>query len=417
LTSTHNISNIADSYGIFTYKDPLVYFGIEDHGNWRHRELALKLDPYIKAYIKRFDEELLAELPVTTPDIFGQQQQQQEQDTQVQEEEQSLAGDTFQEENISIDEESTEPAMDVLDEWINERFSQLIIKSMDKSRVHSYCVIKLYNEAPWWRVFCEREIVEIYYSNEGNPTGCKVQWSRALPKSSDFMNYEEEITFYDRTMDLELKENTSYGLFVPFKTPESNEDLGEYDLADKWSTSIFLRYTKLDVVNNSAKSSGFYWIKYASGIQDTARQSLMDALDAANRCQSVGASGNVIEDVKDIHAEKPEFSLDALADLRMEFAMSCRLPLSYFRSESESNNILGGNQSGDEIKINKRKEHLFAQFKPYLIDLIYMRWGIQIDDIQPYIVQSENDQIMLPFMKGNEDKNEQINGNKMELIK
>ena len=76
--------------------------------------------------------------------------------------------------------------------------------------------------------------------------------------------------------------------------------------------------------------------------------------------------------------------------------MACRLPLKFFRSESEKGSMFG-DMTGDDIAINKKKRYLFGQFKPYFITLIFMRWGITLDDIEPFILESEEEEIEVPM--------------------
>ncbi|KKK99611.1 hypothetical protein LCGC14_2631050, partial [marine sediment metagenome] len=52
-----NISSLVDSYGVYSYKDDLIYYKAENFRNWRHREIRVQKDPNINAYIKKLDEE------------------------------------------------------------------------------------------------------------------------------------------------------------------------------------------------------------------------------------------------------------------------------------------------------------------------------------------------------------------------
>lgn len=407
MTSNQSVSDIADFYGLFTFQDPLIYWAVEAHDNWRDREFALRKDYYIKAYIKRLDEEIFTEKPITTPDIFGQESSSLEIS--------DLSEETAQEE---IEETEFSPETNIAKEWDNERYSQLFTKTMDKSRTHSYSVVRLYNTAPFWRVFCDREITEIKYNKKDVPIGCTVEWSKSLPKSDKFISFKEELTFFSRDQILNLKATNkkkaiNYALFVPFGVPESEDQLGEFDLDDKWTLAVEMRYCNLDITNNSAKSSGFFWLKYGMAISPTQQQSLLNAIDMAGSSRGVGAKGNVLEDLKAMFPAKPEFTLDALNEKRMQYSMACRLPLSYFRSEKETSGIFN-EQSGDEIKVNKKKKALFAKFKPYFKDIIFMRWGIELEEIEPFILETEEEEIEMPLDK---EQKKPVNGSKMELIK
>lgn len=394
MSSNLRIGSVADSYGIYTYKDDLIWFLVEDHENWRHREIALRMDGFIKIYIKRLDEELFAEKPICTPDIFGSKEQDEERLS-------LMNGNNVIEDEESVEDieepEVEESETDISEDWEHEKWSHFCSKIMDKSRVHSFSVVSMYDAPPYWRVFCDREIKNIEYNDKDIPIKVKVEWSRELPFSEKWMNYTETITLYTPEMDLmELNEDNSYGLLIPFGTAPSEDKLGEYDLEDKWTYTVRIRYALLDVANNSSKTSGFYQYIWGRLITPEQEAALKSAIDYASSSQGVGAKRDVLEEVVAHYPAKPEFTILALAEFIREFAVTCRLPLKYFRSESEKGSMFG-DMTGDDIAINKKKRFIFGQFKPYFITLIFMRWGITLDDIEPFIYESEEEEIEVPM--------------------
>lgn len=401
-TSNQSISDIADYFGLYTYKDDLIYFIIENHDNWRHREVALRKDPFIKKYIKKLDEAILAEKPLTKPNIFGQKSRNPTEDTS--DNKQFLNGSKAKLLPEHLIEEPEESGLDISEEWDKERWTKLLIKTMDKVRVHSFAVVQLYNTPPYWRVFCDREIKQINYNDKDVPISCKVEWTRNLPHQDEYVNYSETIHFFTGDL-MELNENLNYGILIPFGVPESEDRLGEFDLEDKWSLAVYIRYALLDVVNNSAKSSGFYHLIYGDAIKSTQRQDLVNAIDMAGTGRAIGAKETVLKQIVAMYPAKPEFTIDALAEFIRQFAMACDMPLSYFRSESERSNLLGGTgEFGDDIQINKKMRYIFSQFKEHFKILIMMRWGILLDDIEPYILESEEEEIEVPINKENQNK-------------
>jgi len=391
MSSNLRIGSVADAYGVFTYKDDLIWFLVEDHDNWRHREIALRMDAFIKAYIKRLDEEIFTEKPICTPDIFGSKEQDEERlslmngNNIIEKEEPT--------EVIEVEESET----DISEDWEHEKWSHFWSKIMDKSRVHSFSVVSMYDAPPYWRVFCDREIKNIEYNDNDIPISVDVEWSRELPFSNKWMNYKATITLYTPEMDLtELDGNNSYGLLIPFGTAPSEDKLGEYDLDDKWTYSVRIRYALLDVANNSSKTSGFYQYIWGRLITEEQKTALKNAIDYASSSQGVGAKRDVLEEIVANYPIKPEFTIDAKADFIRDFAMACRLPLKFFRSESEKGSMFG-DMTGDDIAINKKKRYLFGQFKPYFITLVFMRWGITLDDIEPFILESEEEEIEVPM--------------------
>ena len=395
--SSQNISGIADSYGVYTYKDDLIWFVIEDHENWRHREIALRMDHMIKKYIKRLNEAIWAEKPITTPDIFG---------GQVQKDLDRLSltlTPPVDNEGIEKDLPGT---LNVSEEWDRENWTGLNTKIFDKSRVHSFSVVSLYNEVPFWRVFCDREIKNITYNDKDVPISVDVEWSRALPYSDKFTNFKETITLYNPGMDLtQLKPDSNYGLLIPFGNSESEDTLGEFDLSDKWTLAVRIRYALLDVASNSSKTSGFYQYIWGDLISPAQEESLKNACDMASSSQGIGAKRRVLDEIVSHYPAKPEFTIAALAEFIRHFANACDLPLKYFRSESDKGDFFGAGEFSQDIQVNKKMRYVFSKFKPYIIILIYMRWGIQLEDIEPFILESEKEEIEVP-MDQETNKNE-----------
>jgi len=422
MPSNQSISDIADFFGAYTYKDDLVDFMAENIEDWRHRELALRKDPFIKTYVVEFDKELFFEKPNFTPDIFGGKEQSQDQGNMVEGVPATNGnGNPIRLTNkpplestqdMDVFGQTEKPKYDVTQEWEQEKWTQLLIKMLNKTRIHRFSVIKLYDRKPYWRVYCDREITEIYYDNEDNPTGCKVEWSRSMPKSNKFFNYEETINFFDGDI-LSLEEGKNYGLLVQFGSAESDENLGELDIEDIWSLAIYIRYALLDVVQNSAKCSGFFWLMYGSAIDPTARQALLNALDLSGSGRAIGAGENILKQVTAMYPAHPEFSIEALGEFIRQFSMACRVPLTFFRSESEKGSLFG-EQSGDEIKLNKQKMYIFSLFKTAIIALIKMRWGIEIEDVKPNLLAGEEEQITLQNNFNNQNTN---NFNQKEEVK
>ena len=235
-----------------------------------------------------------------------------------------------------------------------------------------------------------------------------------MPKSNKFFNYEEEITFFDGDI-LSLEEGKNYGLLVQFGSAEDDE-LGELNIEHLWSLSIYIRYALLDVVQNSAKCSGFFWLMYGSAIDPTARQALLNALDLSGSGRAIGAGENILKQVTAMYPAHPEFSIEALGEFIRQFSMACRVPLTFFRSESEKGSLFG-EQSGDEIKLNKQKMYIFSLFKTAIIALIKMRWGIEIEDVKPNLLAGQEEQITLQNNFGNQNANNTNFNNQKEEVK
>lgn len=393
------LSSLVDSYGVYSYKDDLIYYKVENFRSWRHRELAVQKDAMLNAYIKKLDEEIFTERPIFTPDIFGGKSDQGEP------EDMDEAINTTEEPSNSNQNNAIEPnpeieekAEDVSEDWDLERWDNLLLRMFDTSRTHSFCVVDLYNKAPYWRVFCDREIEEMYYDTGGAPIGCHVVWTLELPKSKGiFINFEEDLKFYKEDQD----DNNATSLFVPFGVPKGNR-LGEYDIENLWSFAVDIRYINLDITNNSAKTSGFYFLKYGDALKAGDSQTIVDVMDIIGSNRAIGAKESALKDIVAIHPEQCQFSIDALLAKLKLFAATTRLPLTFYVGEKEVGGVFTEGFT-DEAKINKKKKYIFGQFKPYIKDLIRMRWGIDLEDVEAYMEETETEE----FEFGEEEKEQE----------
>ena len=384
-----NISNLTDVYGVFAYKDPLLDNAIENFLNWRHREVAIQQDPIAKIYICKLDQEILVERPVFTPDIFGGGSE----DTSEE------GADTALEGVVSPAEDST--AEDVSEEWETERWDNLLLKMFDMARTHAFCVVQLYDRKPYWRVFTDREIQEIQYDKNDNPIGCKVEWTKQMHLSTKLRFHKETLRFFDETRT----NNDGTALLVPFGDP-IGQNIGEYDLHHLWSLIVWLRYINLDIVNNSAKSSGFYHLKYGDALTSSERDNLVNAMDIAGGMRAVGAKESALAEIIAMYPPNSQFSIEAAEALMLLVAGASRLPLSFYRGERES----GGMNSGmagfvDEGKVTEKKKQVFKSFTTYIKKLVEMRWGIVIEDVVPYIESEQNPVEMESFEMGKNKEN------------
>ena len=378
------VSSLVDTYGVFTYKSPLIFFSVENFRNWKHRELAIKLDPIAKTYICKLNEEILSERPIFTPDIFGAKSTETEPDADI---------------------ENRTEGEDVSEEWETERWDNLLLKMKNMARTHSFCVVQLYDRKPYWRVFTDREITEIQYDKNDNPIGCICEWTHSMYKSNLVRYHKETLRFYEETKD----NNDGTALFVPFGDP-IGDDLGEYDIAHIWSAMVWLRYIILDIVNNSAKSSGFYHLKYGDSLTDAKRDDLVNAMDIAGGMRAVGAKTSALEEIVAMYPTNAQFSIEAAEELMLFIAGASRLPLSFYRGERET----GGMNSGmagyiDESKVTEKKKYIFKQFATYIKKLVEMRWGIIIEDVIPYIKSEQEPMEYESFGIENKEKEDNFN--------
>jgi len=358
------LSSIVDKFGVYIYKNPLIYFRVETFSNWKHRELTADRDPMANAYICKLDEEIFSENPIFTPDLL----------TKPKEPKKDEFGIEIPNENENQDFDES-----MLIDWINEGWIDLLIDIFNSGRTHSWCIVELYDRAPYWRVFTWRELEEMIYDKYDNPIGAKLHWSYTLPTSTKPREHKRTIMFNRNTPET-MKHSA---IFIPFGHPKGG-DLGTYDLKPIWDLLIYARYQVLDIINNSAKTSGFFHLIYGNAIKPSQKTDLINAFDYTGIGQAIGAKENVLQDIKFHCAQNPEFTIEALNETLTLLAGATRLPLAFYKGEKDSGGVFQEGFS-DESKVTKKKKYIFGQFKKYIIQLVQMRWGKVVTDVQPYI--------------------------------
>ena len=158
----------SDYFGVLTYIDPLIYFKPESHSNWAHREMSLKRDPFLKKYVCQLDAEIFQELPIFEPDILGS------------------AGDEEEPEQtelslVNVSKRKNEENKDVIKDWENEQYTALFTRMFDAARTHKWCIVQLYDDVPYWRVFTYREVKQIRYDGNDVPISADIVWAKQLP--------------------------------------------------------------------------------------------------------------------------------------------------------------------------------------------------------------------------------------------
>ncbi len=391
----------ADYFGILTYICPLIYFKPESHSNWMHRELAVKRDIFLQKYINQLDAEIFQELPIFEPDILESDKDLDSPDDE---------NDTDIEASKLVPPEYAH----IPKEWIEEKYSALCIRMYDTARVHKWCIVQQYDSTPYWRVFGPREVTEIKYNENDEPISADVQWTKQLPRATAYNLHTEKLNFLDEDIDkLDKNGNAlSKALFVNWGT-DIDERIEGTDIEHIWSTDVYMRYIMLDITRNSARSSGFYWVKEGSQISDAMKTKVDAMFEKANTGNLIAATENVIEDMQAMYMQNPEFPVEALDKFLKLFSGACNLPLLYFNGEKEEGSIFAEN-TGAMGQVNDKKKAIFGKLKEYILKLVEMRWGIVCDDVFPNLEEEEEEQykedIIEPSSPGNgaAHKNEKV---------
>ncbi len=356
-------------------------------------------------YISDLDSNILQEPPIFVPDILGSKPEESEE--QVNEETLTKP--------ITINEKDEK----IVTEWNEEKWSALWVKIFDATRTHKWCIVSLYDQYPYWRVFTYREVLEIKYDPvTEEPIWAKIQWRKRLPLSRTYIDHKETLNFV-REKSGELNEAGNYKGLAVFVSWGS--DIDEHneagDLEDKWTLSVYMRYALLDIVNNSSKSSGFFYLKYLSTLSDSEKSGIEASFEKANTRNMVGISGTLVEDVKPMYMPNPEFPIEALDKMLKVFSGACGMPLLYFNGEKETGSVFEEN-SGALAQINRKKREIFGHFKQTFLKLVEIRWGVKCEDVFPNIEEEEEETFEEDII---EPKKEQTPGNgdlhKKEKIK
>lgn len=378
------MTDFSNYYNVFTYRDQLIYFKIENFNSWRHRELAVKKDFYLKKYISVLDKNIFAEKPIFIPDILK---------TDKDVDSETDKTDTDDTPILNGNEMRLVPyeSSDILDDWNKENWDGLMCRMYDAARQHKWCIPQLYSEPPYWRVFTYREIQEIVYDDFDIPIKAHAMWTKDLPLSHVYNYHDEWINLVDAHKDELDKDGeiNSLGLFVNWGH-DIDQRIEGNDLESVWSLSVYLRYILNDILCNSAKSSGFYHVKYGSGVSDAIKEDIVNAFELAGSSHMIGATGQTIEQIVAMFPKNPEFSVMAMDKVMKIFAGATGLPYLFFNGEKDVSGVFEENSSA-MIQINNKKREIFSQLKFYILKLVEMRWGIKCEDVFANIPELEKE--------------------------
>lgn len=382
-----------DQFNVFTYLDYLIFYKIENFDWWIHRDIAARKDFFLKRFINGLDCAIFEEKPIFIPDILETNK-----DMESPKDDESTPDNAPEEpEEVEL---RLEPwtGINILKDWNQENWDDLMIRMYDAPRTHKWCIVCLYDEPPYWQIFTYREICEIVYDENDRPIKAHAIWAKQLPLASTFNQHDIWINLAEENAEMKNEDgnNTGMGLFVNWGH-DIDEDIDGNDLESTWSLSVFLRYILNDIISNSAKSSGFYWTMYGSAITEALRADIQDSFENCGTNHMIGATEQTIKDIKAMFPAKPEFSIDAMDKVMKLFAGATGLPYLFFNSEKDVGGVFEENSSA-MAQVNAKKREIFSKLKFYVLKLVEMRWGIVCDDVFPNI----------PEVKGEEDYKEFI---------
>ena len=374
------MTDYSEFFNIFTYRDPLIFFKVETYASWLHRELAVRKDFLLKNFINGLDVKMFQENPIFEPDILHSKDADDKSPTT---------------EGVNVEPElSLEPTFtdkSILKDWNRENWKDLCIRLWDAARTHKWCIVQLYNAHPWWRVFTYREVHELFYDENDVPTKAHCMWAKQLPVAANFNYHDEMINLVEvNAEDLnEDGEINSLGLFVNWGH-DIDERINSNDLEHVWSLSVQLRYILNDIINNSAKSSGFYWVMWGSGVSDAVKADIVNAFEMCGTSHIIGATEQAIQRIEAMFPKNPEFSIEAMDKVMKIFSGATGLPYLFYNGEKDTSGVFEENSSA-KAQVNDKKREVFGQLKRYLLKLVEMRWGVTCEDVFLNIAEEEEE--------------------------
>lgn len=405
------MTNYSDYFGVFTYLDPLIYFKVESFDNWSHREKAVKKDFFLKKFINGLDVAIFEEKPIFMPDIL-------QTDKSIDSPNEPEKGEG----SLELNGKNLTPAFsdqNIVKDWNDENWTDLMVRFYDAARTHKWCIVQLYDNYPWWRVFTYREITEIVYNKRDIPIRAHAVWSKQLPRSHTYNMHDEWINLLPEK-ELELDKDgevNSLGLFVNWGH-DIDARIDGNDLESIWSLDVDMRYILQDILHNSAKSSGFYHVMWGSGVSDPIKDDIVNAFELCGSSHIIGATEQVIKEMTAMYPANPEFSILSMDKVMKIFSGATGLPYLYFNSEKDTGGVFEENSSA-MAQVNDKKREVFGHLKHYILKLVEMRWGIKCEDVFPNIAEEEGEQfeedVIKPRGSATEDRGVESEIRKLRL--
>lgn len=402
----------SDYYGVLTYKDPLILYKVENLDWWQHRDWAIRRDPFIKKFISVLDELMFQEKLIFIPDIL-------ESDTSIE----SPEGEGITEESGNPNEPEEvrlEPwtGENILLDWNKEKWDDFLAKIYDSARGHKWCIPVLYDGPPYWFVFTEREIMEIVYDENDIPIKAHAMWTKVLPLATKINIHDEWINLVEEDAE-KIKEdgtNTGMGLFINWGH-DMDKNIDSNDLESVWALSIALRYIMYDILCNSARSSGFFYVKLGSADDKTEMErALQEAFELAGTSKMFCADEQSVKDITAMYATNPEFSVIAMDKIMKIFAGATSLPYLFYNGEKDISGVFVETAS-EMIQINDKKREIFSRLKDYVLKLVEMRWGVICEDVYLNIPEVNMEEEDIIDSRTPEDRGVESEIKKMRLQK
>jgi hypothetical protein len=301
---------------------------------------------------------------------------------------------------IDLDEEVFSKPPDGMSEaalvfWEVDRWSDLCTKIADTARIHGWCVPQFYEpteDHQRWRVFSVPEFGD---------------WIREPAKDADENIYIKlggmEFTWADFLGNSSIEPvllDDDTNVLVKYREGDGKQIFAFPDLTDAIMTSAFNYRQIRGQMSFSGSRPGFKHFVYGDSADDPKADKLGEKLRFADQTTGVGAPEDVLREIRGIQDESIAISIPALHEELKIFAGATRLPLSYYSGEREKGGLGDTGEVADILKIRHKKEFIFNKFIPYIKELFFQMYDIELGDVTLPIESSLED-----IMKNNEKNN------------
>ncbi len=248
------------------------------------------------------------------------------------------------------------------EQWEEDELSPMCTQLMDKARINGWACVQFYKTSPAWRVFSERDKLKWIHDKKKQVIGVRVHYGTET---------NEDLLFgKNQCYLLKYKEGNNKDIFA----------YGDLDQA-MWTIATTARetQTQLDMM---ARKPEFYHVVYGNPTPGQ-RAAILNALDDASVLNAFAATEEAVREIKIITRGSFTFLMEIIKEKTKHFSGLTRLPLAYYNGERTSGSGTGGSaENMVEIKIDRRKQHIFDLIKPIIIQLYSERYNIALTNIE-----------------------------------
>jgi len=255
-----------------------------------------------------------------------------------------------------------------VDEWYRDNLSAMVIQLLDKARTHGWACVNFSKKAPIWQVLSEQDRSDWIKDDDGNIIGVNI-------KNGDNSNGPNV-----DTIPLYFGKNQCY--LLKYKEGNNKNVFAYGDLDQSmWTVATITREIQSQI-DMMARKPEFYHVVYGNPTP-AQRAAVMAVLDNTSVLIAFAASKNAVEEIRVIQRASFGPLMEVVKEKIRHFAGLTRLPLAYYNGERTTGGGTGGAaENMVEVKIDRRKQHIFNIVKPLIIQIYQERYNITLTDIE-----------------------------------